>query len=42
MLRGSMKQTADSPTPSWVSMESDQSMGLPVRFGDGNQSTEPR
>ncbi|XP_059905153.1 NACHT, LRR and PYD domains-containing protein 12-like isoform X1 [Gadus macrocephalus] len=34
------QQRADSPGPSCVSMKSDRSMGVPVRFKDGNQPIE--
>jgi hypothetical protein len=39
---GEEQQRADSPGPSCVSMKSDHSMDLPVRFKDGNQSIETR
>ncbi|CAL8290743.1 unnamed protein product [Lota lota] len=35
-------ERADSPGPSCVSMKSDHSMSLPVKFKDGNQSIEKR
>ncbi|KAK0145432.1 NLR family CARD domain-containing protein 3 [Merluccius polli] len=36
------QERADSPGPSCVSMKSDWSMEIPVRFKDGNQSIEKR
>ncbi|CAL8290567.1 unnamed protein product [Lota lota] len=36
------QERADSPGPSCVSMKSDWSMDLPVKFKDGNQSIEKR
>ncbi|KAK0137084.1 hypothetical protein N1851_026721 [Merluccius polli] len=36
------QERADSPGPSCVSMKSDRSMEIPVRFKDGNQSVEKR
>ena len=36
------RERADSPGPSCVSMKSDRSMEIPVRFKDGNQSVEKR
>ncbi|XP_056460844.1 NACHT, LRR and PYD domains-containing protein 12-like isoform X2 [Gadus chalcogrammus] len=38
--RPEQQQRADSPGPSCVSMKSDHSMGIPVRFQDGNQPIE--
>ncbi|KAK0131092.1 NACHT, LRR and PYD domains-containing protein 12 [Merluccius polli] len=36
------QERADSPGPSCVSMKSDHSMDIPVKFKDGNQSVEKR